>query len=122
MTENGCWTTAAVCKSEQMTLPVGDLQFRLPSSPELAGLKSRLETLSPGSSDGTDTSRESRRSQPGVDEPLGADLQHEALLNYFRVIHDKHHSLFHQPTFDKDQSNGLVPEAAVSAMIALGAR
>ena len=46
----------------------------------------------------------------------------EAVRNYFRVIHDKHHSLFHQPTFEVNRQEGLVPEVIVSAMIALGAR
>jgi len=44
------------------------------------------------------------------------------VLWYFRIIHDKHHSLFHQPTFEKELDAGLVPEVILAAMVALGAR
>jgi len=49
-------------------------------------------------------------------------LRKEMVLWYFRIIHDKHHSLFHQPTFEKELDAGLVPEVILAAMVALGAR
>jgi hypothetical protein len=49
-------------------------------------------------------------------------LRREMVLWYFRIIHDKHHSLFHQPTFEKELDAGLVPDVILAAMVALGAR
>jgi hypothetical protein len=49
-------------------------------------------------------------------------LRREMVLWYFRIIHDKHHSLFHQPTFEEELDAGLVPDVIVAAMVALGAR
>ena len=55
-------------------------------------------------------------------EGLDARLVREMVKWYFKVIHDKHHSLFHQPSFEKDLERNAIPEVIVHAMIALGAR
>ena len=41
---------------------------------------------------------------------------------YFKVIHDKHHSLFHQPSFEAELEANAVPKVIVYAIVALGAR
>lgn len=41
---------------------------------------------------------------------------------YFKVIHDKHHALFHRPSFERDLERDAIPLAVIYAMIALGAR
>jgi arginyl-tRNA--protein-N-Asp/Glu arginylyltransferase len=47
----------------------------------------------------------------------------EELVNlYFTYIHDKHHSLFHQPTFMELLGQGKVPDVLLCAMMALAAR
>ncbi|KAH7000686.1 fungal-specific transcription factor domain-containing protein [Ilyonectria destructans] len=53
---------------------------------------------------------------------LGASFCKEASLEYFRVIHDKHHSIFHQPSFEENLQNDAVPEVILNAVVALGAR
>lgn len=62
--------------------------------------------------------------QPEGSLELGYDLSSvKEMVNwYFRVIHDKHHSLFHQPTFERDLDRGCVPSVILYAVIALGAR
>lgn len=53
----------------------------------------------------------------------GSATQTKELVGwYFRVIHDKHHSLFHQPSFEQDLENGSIPEVILYAILALGAR
>lgn len=46
----------------------------------------------------------------------------ELIRLYFRHVHDKHHSLFHQPTLEVELKNGQVPDILVYAMMALGIR
>lgn len=73
------------------------------------------------------------RSGSGITDPLRADGAHElGGLNayhvsemvrwYFRVIHEKHHSLFHHPSFEKDLERDAIPQTIIYAMVALGAR
>jgi len=70
------------------------------------------------------SSPSSDESQVWTDGILLTDpvLRREMVLWYFRIIHDKHHSLFHQPTFEKELDAGLVPDVILAAMVALGAR
>lgn len=70
------------------------------------------------------SSPSSDESHTWADGVLLADpmLRREMVLWYFRIIHDKHHSLFHQPTFEKELDAGLVPDVILAAMVALGAR
>ncbi|KAF7561566.1 hypothetical protein G7046_g2588 [Stylonectria norvegica] len=53
---------------------------------------------------------------------LNKEFCQEAVSKYFTVIHDKHHSLFHQPTFEDDLANNAVPHVILSAVVALGSR
>lgn len=50
------------------------------------------------------------------------NIRRELVLLYFKYVHDKHHSLFHQPSVEAELENGLVPEVLLYAMMALGAR
>jgi hypothetical protein len=52
----------------------------------------------------------------------GYDLRRELVLLYFQHVHDKHHSLFHQPSVELELENGQVPDILLYAMMALGAR
>ena len=49
-------------------------------------------------------------------------VREELVSLYFKYIHDKHHSLFHQPTFMELLGQGKVPEVLLCAMMALAAR
>lgn len=49
-------------------------------------------------------------------------LRRELVLLYFQHVHDKHHSLFHQPSVEVELENGQVPEVLLYAMMSLGAR
>jgi hypothetical protein len=44
------------------------------------------------------------------------------VLLYFQHVHDKHHSLFHQPSVELELENEQVPDILLYAMMALGAR
>jgi len=44
------------------------------------------------------------------------------VLLYFQHVHDKHHSLFHQPSVGLELENEQVPDILLYAMMALGAR
>jgi hypothetical protein len=52
----------------------------------------------------------------------GPDHVRSMVKSYFTVIHDKHHSLFHQPTFEQHLDAGLIPEIILLAIVSLGAR
>jgi hypothetical protein len=52
----------------------------------------------------------------------GYDLRRELVLLYFQHVHDKHHSLFHQPSVELELENERVPDILLYAMMALGAR
>lgn len=52
----------------------------------------------------------------------GYGLRRELVLLYFQHVHDKHHSLFHQPSVELELENGQVPDILLCAMMALGAR
>jgi len=56
------------------------------------------------------------------DQRLSSDECLQAVSYYFSVIHDKHHSLFHQPSFEEKLRLGQVPDVIRYSMIALGAR
>jgi hypothetical protein len=49
-------------------------------------------------------------------------LRKDFVLLYFQYVHDKHHSLFHQPSVEVELENGKVPDVLLYAMMALGAR
>lgn len=51
-----------------------------------------------------------------------AQFQEESVQYYFAHIHDRHHSLFHEPTTKSQLRGGLLPEILLHAMVALGAR
>ena len=59
--------------------------------------------------------------QHSAREGAGA-LQKDLVQQYFRAIHDKHHSLFHQPSVERDLDNGTLPDVLLYAMMALAAR
>jgi hypothetical protein len=44
------------------------------------------------------------------------------VLLYFQHVHDKHHSLFHQPSVELELETEQVPDILLYAMMALGAR
>lgn len=44
------------------------------------------------------------------------------MLLYFQHIHDRHHSLFHQPSVEVELEKGQVPDVLLFSMMALGAR
>jgi hypothetical protein len=46
----------------------------------------------------------------------------ELINNYFSVVHDKHHSLFHRPSFERDLQSDQVPEVIACAVLSLGSR
>lgn len=50
------------------------------------------------------------------------DFRRELVLLYFPHVHDKHHSLFHQPSVELELENEQVPDILLYAMMALGAR
>jgi hypothetical protein len=52
----------------------------------------------------------------------GYNLRRELVLLYFQHVHDKHHSLFHQPSVGLELENEQVPDILLYAMMALGAR
>lgn len=41
---------------------------------------------------------------------------------YFRFIHDRHHSLFHQASVEGEIDSGTLPGVLLYSMMALGAR
>jgi hypothetical protein len=49
-------------------------------------------------------------------------VREELVILYFKYIHDKHHSLFHEPTFMELISREEVPDVLLYAMMALAAR
>jgi hypothetical protein len=51
-----------------------------------------------------------------------SNLESELVHLYFAHIHDKHHSLFHQPTIKAQLRDGNLPEVLLHAMVALGSR
>lgn len=56
-------------------------------------------------------------------DPLSSyALRRELVLLYFQHVHDKHHSLFHQPSVELELEDGRVPEILLYAMMSLGAR
>jgi hypothetical protein len=67
--------------------------------------------------------------QTGVDQSVvdgdaidSAQFHEESVQCYFAHIHDKHHSLFHEPTTKSQLRSGLLPKILLHAMVALGAR
>jgi hypothetical protein len=50
------------------------------------------------------------------------ELRRDLVEQYFAHIHDKHHSLFHQPTIMQQLEEQMLPEVLLYAMMALGAR
>jgi hypothetical protein len=44
------------------------------------------------------------------------------VLLYFQHVHDKHHSLFHQPSVEAELAEYQVPDVLLYAMMSLGAR
>ncbi|KAL2433722.1 hypothetical protein ABEF94_009844 [Exophiala dermatitidis] len=50
------------------------------------------------------------------------ELQEELVQLYFAHIHDKHHSLFHEPTTRSQVQDGSLPKVLLYGMMALGAR
>ena len=59
--------------------------------------------------------------QQGVRSNANA-LQKNLVQCYFRAIHDKHHSLFHERSVEEDLDNGTLPDILLYAMMALAAR
>jgi len=62
-------------------------------------------------------------------DDFGCDLpapdlawQQEMVSNYFSVVHDKHHSIFHKPLFERDLCSGLVHPCILYAVVSLGSR
>lgn len=53
---------------------------------------------------------------------LDTSWKQEMVDNYFDVVHDKHHSLFHRPTFESDLGDNQVPEVILCAILSLGSR
>jgi hypothetical protein len=46
----------------------------------------------------------------------------ELVKLYFDYVHDQFHSLFHQPSFEKDMAQGKAPKILLYGMMALSAR
>lgn len=46
----------------------------------------------------------------------------DMVSNYFSVVHDKHHSIFHRPLFESEMRDGLVPDVLSCAVLSLGSR
>lgn len=53
---------------------------------------------------------------------LDPSWRQEMVNHYFDVVHDKHHSLFHRPTFENDLHNNHVPDVILCAVLSLGSR
>jgi hypothetical protein len=49
------------------------------------------------------------------------ELQKELVALYFLVVHDTHHSIFHQPTVEQQISDGEFPDVLLYSVMALGA-
>jgi hypothetical protein len=49
-------------------------------------------------------------------------LRRELIHLYFHHVHGKHHSLFHQPSVERELEDGQVPDILLYAMMSLGAR
>jgi hypothetical protein len=56
--------------------------------------------------------------------PLGDDpaWRLRMITLYFESVHDTHHSLFHQSTFNMEVRDGKVADVVLYAILALGAR
>lgn len=65
------------------------------------------------------TSTDNRSAHSDFESP---ELQKELVHLYFTHIHDKHHSLFHEPTIMSQLSDGSIPKVLFHGMMALGAR
>lgn len=50
------------------------------------------------------------------------DTQPELVDVYFRYVHDKPHTLFHEPTLRKAVRDGTVSDAILHGTLGLGAR
>lgn len=62
--------------------------------------------------------KEGRQSIQSPDQSLCAEL----VRLYFNYVHDQFHTLFHQPSFEKDMARGKAPRILLYGMMALSAR
>lgn len=58
----------------------------------------------------------------GSSNPSSQSLCAELVKLYFDYVHDQFHSLFHQPSFEKEMNRGEAPRILLYGMMALSAR
>ena len=66
----------------------------------------------------------SRASQGARHDLLGLDpsWKQEMVSHYFNVVHDKHHSLFHRPTFERNLQENRIADVILFSVLSLGSR
>lgn len=63
-----------------------------------------------------------QREGMGSSHPTSRSLCAELVKLYFDYVHDQFHSLFHQPSFEKEMARGEAPRILLYGMMALSAR